>query len=140
MDEQSYLAAHTRAAAIEIAADLARAQVMCLTELRGGASRRLQDIHAQIEQLKTDPGRHGALYTRTSLKNAIAALEADAAIEAATLAIIEPMYAKAESDYSARSNQRYSVSTLMQKLRADRDALRPGAESVYEIQQQGGPR
>lgn len=77
MDHERYWASYTRGTAVAVAADVARACVLAVQPLVSETNIELRTVQAALVELRTDPGRRGATWTRAALAAEIARHERD---------------------------------------------------------------
>ena len=127
MDESIYWAAFTRAAAIAVGADVARAAVLAVAPLVNATHEALVIEREALRELRENPGRRGAGWTRAVLAAEIATHERAERRLLIRLEALRGFEAKHQAELARLARQRESTTRLLDQMTADYEAIHAAA-------------
>lgn len=127
MDHETYWQAFERGAAIAVAADVARASLLALGPLAGDTHADLAGVRAQLRELRENPGRRGAGWTRAALSAEIARLERQERRLLIRLEALREFEAKHQAELARLAPMRESTTRLLDQMTADYEAIHAAA-------------
>lgn len=123
MDHETYWRSFTRATAIAVGADVARASLLALGPLTSDTHAELMAVQAQLRELREAPGRRGAVWTRAALNAEIARLERQERRLTIRREGLREHEARMQEELGRLTRQRESTGSLLESLTRDFEAI-----------------
>ena len=127
MDESIYWAAFTRAAAIAVGADVARAAVLAVAPLVNATHEALVIEREALRELRENPGRRGAGWTRCRLNAEIALHERAERRLQIRLDALRTHETRMQAELAQLAPQRESTGRLLDQMTLDHEAIHAAA-------------
>lgn len=128
MDESGYWAALERSTAIAVGADVARAAVLAVAPLVNATHEALVIEREALRELRENPGRRGAGWTRAALSAEIARLERQERRLLIRLEALREFEAKHQAELARLAPMRESTTRLLDSMTADFEAMHAAEE------------
>lgn len=127
MDETSYWQAFERGTAIAVAGDVARAALLALGPVVTETTTALAATREVLRDLRENPGRRGAGWTRAVLAAEIATHERAERRLLIRLEALRGFEAKHQAELARLARQRESTTRLLDQMTADYEAIHAAA-------------
>lgn len=128
MDHETYWQAFTRATAIAVGADVARASLLALGPLTSDTHADLAGVQAQLRELREAPGRRGAGWTRATLNAEIARLERQERRLTIRREGLREHESRMQEELGRLAPMRESTTRLLDSMTADFEAMHAAEE------------
>lgn len=127
MNPETYWTAYQRGTAIAVSADVARAQLLALQPLVNEVHQALVREREALRELREDPGRRGARWTRAALNAEIAMHERTERRLLIRLEGLREHETRHQTELSRLAPQRESTTRLLDSITADFEAMHESA-------------